>query len=99
LEFAKAAGFVDVIPGVRLAMREFLQDRLKRLPCVMEISPGHKVEFFKGVSFESAPYWFFVEPEDENGRIMFYSTPNEQNVLIAIEVAIVQYEKNIRPDP
>ncbi|MDR1373657.1 MAG: hypothetical protein LBJ24_01660 [Treponema sp.] len=88
LEFAKAAGFADIIPGVRLATREFLRGRLKRLPAVVEVSPGHKVEFFKGVSFETAPFWFFVEPEAGDDRVMFYSAPDEQNTLVTIEASI-----------
>jgi hypothetical protein len=87
LEFAKAAGFADIASGVRVATREFLRGQMKRLPHVLEIGPGHKIEPFKNVSFEIAPYWFFIEPEAEGGQVQFYSASSEQNALMAIEAA------------
>ncbi|MDR0498020.1 MAG: hypothetical protein LBH42_10420 [Treponema sp.] len=86
LNYAKHAGWVDVAPGVRLATREDILNRLKRIPRVIEVSPGHKIEIFKDADFSCAPYWFFVEPEDPaDDKIQFFSTSNEEKTLIAIE--------------
>jgi hypothetical protein len=88
IEIAKAVGYVDIVSGVRLATLEFLRDQLKSLPRVLEVAPGYKIEFFKDVSFEGAPFWFFIEPETEGGQVKFYSAPNEISALCAIETSM-----------
>jgi len=76
LEYAKHAGWIDLAPGVRLSTREYLQGALKRAPKVVEISPGHKIEILKNKNFDAAPFWFFVEPEDDGllSKVQFFST-------------------------
>ena len=86
LEYAQRAGWIDVAPGTRLVTREYLRERLKRMPRVVETSPGHTVEILKDANFDAAPYWFFIEPEGPAGKVQFYSAPDEENALITVEL-------------
>ena len=74
-------------PGVRFATREYLQGILKKAPNVVEISPGHKIEILKGVNFDTSPFWFFIEPDDDDllSKAQFYCAENEEKALVTIE--------------
>ena len=88
LDYAKQAGWIDIAPGVRFATREYLQKQNKNKPHVVETSPGQKIEIMENVNFDSAPYWFFVEPENISDKVQFYSALNNENALIGIELII-----------
>ena len=87
LEYAKQAGWIDIATGVRLITREYLQGTFKEAPRVIETSPGHKIEIVDVADFDFAPYWFFVEPEEPEGKVQFYYAQDEKSALIAIEAA------------
>ena len=87
LEYAKQAGWIDVATGVRLITREYLQVTLKNAPRVIEASPKRKIEILDVADFDFAPYWFFVEPEEPEGKVQFYFAQDEKTAIIAIEAA------------
>ena len=89
IEYAERTGWIDIVPGVRLFSRKYLQQRFKQTPRVVEVSTGHLIEILEDANFDTAPYWFFTEPDefdDPGTKGEFFAAPNRGNALLAIEI-------------